>query len=175
MDMIGLLTIFRWDSRSLKDAYYTTGIGTSIVDKVECVSEREIRIMFAQPQRGVSPKPPDIVVQIVFDDVIKIFSGPNNDQVKLLYRISNSLKEPVQRAAINADGVRFRVKPNLESDIWLLFNEGYGVEVLGRSAEKEKIGNIEAYWYEVRYDRIFDGWVFGAYLDFRGPKNDALN
>jgi hypothetical protein len=176
MNMIGLLAMFRWDPRNLKEEYYALSEGEKqIVDKVEWVSEREIRIMFAKPQRGTSPKPPDIVVQIVFDDVIKVFSGPNNDQVKLLYRILNFLKKPVQRAVINADGVRFRVKPNLESDIWLVLNEDYGVDVLGRSAEKQKIGNLEAYWYEVRYDGIFDGWVFGAYLDFQGPKNNALN
>jgi hypothetical protein len=143
-----------------------------IVDKVEWVSERKLRIMFAQPRRDSPYKPPDIVVQIIFDDVIKVLSGPNNDQVKLLYRISSFLKEPVQRAFINADGVRFRVKPNVESDIWLLFDEGYRVEVLGWSAGKEKIGNVEAYWYEVRcYIEGFkiDGWVFGSYLDLEDP------
>jgi hypothetical protein len=139
-----------------------------IVDKVEWISDRETRIMFAQPRSGSAYKPPDIVVQIVFDDVIKILSGPKNDKIKTLYRILDHSKKPVQIGVINTDGIGFHVKPNLESDVWLLLNEYYEVEVLGRSAEKEKIGKREAYWYEVRFtsDYTIDGWVFGAYLDF---------
>jgi hypothetical protein len=164
-----------WRSaKDMTERYFDTE--ECIVDKVEWISERKLRIMFAHPRSNSSYKPPDIVVQIIFDDVIKILSGPNNEKAQLFYRVSNHSKEPIQRAVINADGVGFRVKPSLESNIWLLLNEDHEVEILGRSSEKQKIGNVEAYWYEVRYtaDFLIDGWVFGTYLDFRGPKNSAL-
>ena len=66
---------------------------------------------------------------------------------------------------INDTRVRLRSKPNLNSEVLGFFNRGDKLKVVDWSNEKQKIGEMEAYWYKVESKNYPDGWVYGKYLD----------
>jgi len=77
--------------------------------------------------------------------------------------------EPLQYGVINDTRVRLRTKPNLECDVFGFLNTGDEVAILDKTTEKQKIDNMEDYWYKVRFksfpDGFPDGWVYGAFID----------
>jgi hypothetical protein len=169
LNMSSSMGMFRWNEQERKEEYYELEGNRCIVEKVEWMSDRDMVIKFVQPRNDFQFKPADMIIHVVADNIIKVLSGPYSNTSKTFYRLSNLLKKPVQTGVINAGGVRFRVRPDLQSDVLMLREGNFKVEVIGRSAEKEKIGDIEAYWYEVRHEYVIDGWVFGAYLELDGP------
>ena len=66
---------------------------------------------------------------------------------------------------INDTRVRLRSKPNLNSEVLGFFNRGDKLKVVDWSNEKQKIGEMEAYWYKVESENSPDGWVYGKYVD----------
>lgn len=81
------------------------------------------------------------------------------------YRLSgqNVMSQP---ANINDNRVRIRVQPNLQSDTWGFLNKGEKVTVIDKSKEKQKIGDMENFWYKVDAQGYPDGWVYGEYITF---------
>jgi len=81
------------------------------------------------------------------------------------YRLSgeNSMSKA---ASINDDRVRIRVQPSLDCDTWGFLNKGEKVTVIDTSKDKQKIGNMENYWYKVDAQGYPDGWVYGEYITF---------
>jgi hypothetical protein len=86
-------------------------------------------------------------------------------------------KEKISQAKgiINSTGVRLRTEPEITSEIIFNLDDRESIEIIGISERKQKIAEIEDYWYEVRikYKKIFgderdydiEGWIFGAYID----------
>jgi hypothetical protein len=161
---------FVWNRREMREEYGDIEAHRLyFVNKVEWISENEAKIMFIHHINNSQSEQVRMIIQVVSDDVINIFSDSHRDKPRVLHRITNWQKKPVQTGLINMNGVRMYVKPDVQSDAWLVFNEYCKVEVIGRSIEKQTIGGVEAYWYEVRWDYEIDGWVFGAYLDLEDP------
>jgi hypothetical protein len=74
--------------------------------------------------------------------------------------------QKLQFGRINSDNVRYRSSPNIGDNIRGSFDTGERCEILDKTATKQKIGDMEAYWYKVRIgDGNWYGWVYGAYLD----------
>jgi hypothetical protein len=169
LNMAASMGMFRWNEQEKKEEYYELEGNRCIVDTVEWMSDRDLVIKFVQPRNDFQFKPANMIIHVVADNIIKVLSGPYSNESKTFYRLSNLLKKPVQTGVINTGGVRLRVRPDVQSDVLLLCRENLKFEVIGRSAAKEKIGEVEAYWYEVRWDYVIDGWVFGAYLDLEDP------
>lgn len=74
---------------------------------------------------------------------------------------------------VNAAEVRVRENPNLQAFVYGKLGKGDVVEVLDRSGIKEKIGNVEDWWYEVRRKPDgLKGWTYGAYVDLAEKQGD---
>lgn len=69
---------------------------------------------------------------------------------------------------VNDSNVRVRAEPNLNSEILYKVHRGYFVNILEKSEHKEKIGDMEAYWYKIRKLPMGEGWMYGYYLDIGG-------
>lgn len=67
--------------------------------------------------------------------------------------------------AVNDDRVRIREEPNLTGKTLGHLNRKNKVRVIEHSDNKEKIENMESYWYRVQTDGGLTGWVYGAYID----------
>ena len=119
-----------------------------------------------------------ITFRIISEKIIQVINHPYNSKIEFLYRICNIEKPVLGVGNINENGVRFRDKPELTSGFFYLLNKNEHVEIIGRSKEKQKIGEMEDYWYEVsicdgtrnknsieRGLFFLDGWVFGAYIN----------
>ncbi len=88
----------------------------------------------------------------------------NNQNQKI--EIGNeSIKDKNHIAIINDTNVRLRTEPNLESETITLLNSGEELIVLDQSAEKQKIGDMEDYWYKVRASDFGEAWIYGHFLD----------
>jgi len=61
-------------------------------------------------------------------------------------------------------GLPMRSEPSNTSTRIFSFREGDLVKVLGRSAEAEKVGNLEGYWYKVLTEDGVEGYIFDYYL-----------
>jgi len=160
--------IVHWNNAT-KEGFFQTGPERNVIRTIEITGKRVTikypRIEF--PNR-------EIVLEYISRDLFRVISSVYNGDPNLdyLFRISDFAKKTQAKGRINDYGVRFRNKPELTSDVWLHFDFGEEVDILDISAEKQTIGELEAYWYEVRLnypdtlgDGSLDGWVFGAYLD----------
>ncbi|AEE17399.1 SH3 domain-containing protein [Treponema brennaborense] len=85
----------------------------------------------------------------------------------LYYRLSGPAKIPQNYALLNDTRVRLRTKPNLQSDTWGFLNTGDKVRIKDKTADKQKIANMNDYWYKVETDGYPDGWIYGAFLDIK--------
>lgn len=59
-----------------------------------------------------------------------------------------------------------------------ILNPGEKVEVLSRTEKKSKIGNVEEYWYYVKTESGYTGWIFGGFLTdqvFQNPVGETRN
>jgi hypothetical protein len=82
------------------------------------------------------------------------------DEMGLLFRPTTGVA--------NASGVRVRQNANLEAQTLGMLDRGDAVEVVDRSGVKEKIGELEDWWYRVKGVRDgLEGWAYGAYLDLK--------
>jgi len=160
--------IILWDNTA-KTGIFQTGTEQNAIKSVEFIGKRVILKYFPNYGRGRTEL--ELVLEYVSRDSFRIISSPYHSKPDYLIRIGDFSKKPQAKGRINNYGVRFRNRPELTSDVWFHFDFGEGVEIIGISEEKQTIGDLEAYWYEVRMlkDEItgggLDGWVFGAYLD----------
>jgi uncharacterized protein YgiM (DUF1202 family) len=69
---------------------------------------------------------------------------------------------------INDNRVRLRSEAGLSGEIRGHLNRGDKVKVIDRNDEKQKIGNMEDYWYLVKTENGQEGWAYGAYIDIEG-------
>ena len=86
----------------------------------------------------------------------------------MIFIISNIFSAEYKWISAEA-GLRFRSEPNLKSDTLSLIPYNSQVEIISGSKNKEKIGNIEDYWYNILWNSQ-KGWVFGGFLS-NNPKN----
>jgi len=166
--------IIRWD-KAAKKGLFLTGPEWNTIQSVVIVGKK-VAIKYIHNDRGEGR---EIVLEYISRDLFRIISSPYNGYKPstaagrdYLCRISDFTKKPLIKGKINDYGVRFRNRPDLTSGVWFNFDFGEELEIIGISVEKQTIGELEAYWYEVRLsfpgiigDGGLDGWVFGAYLD----------
>jgi len=77
-----------------------------------------------------------------------------------------------QWGVVNAEHLRLRKQPSVDSAAIFTLWRGYEVEILDRSPATESVGEIRDYWYDVNYGGL-RGWVFGYYLDLYDSKSQA--
>lgn len=69
---------------------------------------------------------------------------------------------PAQARITIASGVRVRSAPQTSAEELIKLKFGAVVEELEQSAQKEKINQVEDYWYRVKLKDGKEGWVFGG-------------
>jgi len=166
--------IIFWD-KTTKEGVFQRGREWNSIQTVEIVGKKATIKFFDRGRDSEN----EIVLEYVSRNLLCIISNLHKDDdpatagaCDYLCRVSDFDRLPKAKARINNNRVNLRNKPELSSDVWFTMDLGEEVGILGISAEKQAIGELEAYWYEVRVklDGILsggglDGWVFGAYLD----------
>jgi len=161
--------IIRWN-KTAKEGVFCRGVEQDTILSVEAVGKR-VTIKYSYGDRGEER---EIVLEYVSRDLFRIISSINFFSSYYLCRVGDFAKKPKAKGVINNYGARLRNKPELGSGAWFYLDFEEEVEILGISEEKQTIGELEAYWYEVRINisepffkgnDVLDGWVFGAYLD----------
>jgi hypothetical protein len=73
---------------------------------------------------------------------------------------------------INDDNVHIRKAPSLDGKLLTYGNNrtffldsGDDVDIIDKTDEKMRIGNMNSPWYKVRTFQMYEGWVYGAYVD----------
>jgi hypothetical protein len=160
-----------WDETK-KEGVFLTGMVGHHIQRMEILDD-EIKMVYG-------PGKQEIIFKVVSHDVLQIMIHPYNQKYDYLYRIFDPAKPPIQWGTINDNWVRFRNKPELSSGVWYYLDFEERVEIIGRSEEKQKVGEMEEYWYEVcissegssgerdglaRGGFFLSGWVYGAYID----------
>lgn len=91
----------------------------------------------------------------------------NNSYVGNFYEseliIENELY-PTSCKAIVVDNLNIRSEPSLKGNIIGIIRKGDEVTLYGNMGIKEKIDNIESYWYKIKFDDKIEGWIFGGYV-----------
>jgi hypothetical protein len=68
-------------------------------------------------------------------------------------------------ADVNDDRVRVRSGPGLDSNTLGYVNRGDMVKIYERGEKKQRIENMNAYWYRIKTAEDQEGWVYGAFLE----------
>ena len=95
-------------------------------------------------------------------------TSPNNNQITYEYS-----QERYYYAVVNANGLRIREQPSLDSNIIGQLNQGMSVNILGRSLYIMFLDGNHSYWYKINYDNI-EGWVYGTYIDLNDIQSAPL-
>jgi len=165
--------IIFWDDTA-KKGVFQTGSQVNVLCNIEVIGKngKKMIIKFTYDFLKETTYEEEIVLEYVSRDSFRILSSPYLSNPDYLYRIGDFAKKPQAKGITNDYGVRFRNRPELSSGVWFNLDFGEELEIIGMSAEKQIIGELESYWYEVRLnfpgiigDGCLDGWVFGAYLD----------
>jgi hypothetical protein len=78
------------------------------------------------------------------------------------------------KAIVNANKVRIREKPSINSNILSVVNKGDVIFILDRSDRAEIIDAMDEYWFKVKFENI-SGWIYGYYItSFSGYKNKTI-
>jgi len=79
----------------------------------------------------------------------------------------------VSIGTINDNNVRLRSALGTDAKSMIIgkANNGDKVQVLARSWTKDKIGNMEAYWYIVQLADGKRGWMYGFFVDVADPES----
>jgi hypothetical protein len=84
--------------------------------------------------------------------------------------IPNGVLNTGDSAHVTGDYVRVRSGPTLEYRILGKVNSGTSVSILERSAEAEKIGDMDNYWYRIKIKETgLEGWMYGSFLQRDTP------
>ena len=161
-----------WNDKKQEGAFIN-GMDTQKIKNVE-IKDNEIIMNYSYFEDSRFDN--QIVIQVISHEVIKIVSHPyDGANYDLMYRIYDPKKPTLVKGIINNNRVRFRNKPEASSGVFYYLDKGEIVFILGLSENKEKIGEMEEYWYEIcigsgdRNDIALGGfylmgWVYGAYI-----------
>lgn len=72
-----------------------------------------------------------------------------------------------RRGVLNASRVRVRAYPTLEAEVRGHLEAGDPVEVLERSGRRERIGEMNDFWYRIRREDGLTGWSYGHFIDLQ--------
>jgi len=168
---------FEWDEKT-KNGFFIEGTERGNIIKADVLGNR-VTIIYKMGYKNNDSK---IVLEFVSRNLIKVISSPYYSNPNYLSRICDYAKTAKAAGKINNTGVRLRTEPSLKGKIWFNLDLNENVEILGISEEKQIIGDMKAFWYEVRINHYktglndlhgrLDGWVFGAYIDV--DNRDAL-
>ncbi len=98
--------------------------------------------------------------------------GKHNESASIKLPPTPILTPQNQWGVVNAEHLRLRKDPTVDSTAIFTLWRGYEVEILDRSETVESVGNIKDYWYYINYGGL-RGWVFGYYLDLYDSKSQA--
>jgi hypothetical protein len=80
-----------------------------------------------------------------------------------------ALSADPQRGILNDSGVRMRSSPGLDGPAVGKLERGTAVHLLGRSASRQQIDGMTAYWLKVSLEGGQEGWVYGWFIDCPDP------
>ena len=69
------------------------------------------------------------------------------------------------RGVLNDSRVRVRAFPTLSAPTLGYLDAGERVEILERSGRRQRIGEMNAYWYRVENEEGLAGWSYGHFID----------
>lgn len=80
-----------------------------------------------------------------------------------------------ETAKVLSNSLKVRMGPNTMSSEIGRLSANTEVRLVSRSVDKVKIGQTEAYWYQIKTSDGLKGWVYGAYLSINpeAEKNQA--
>lgn len=73
---------------------------------------------------------------------------------------------------INDSDVRFRTHPSVDSEIFRKLNKDEQVELISKTAVKERIDTMDSYWYQVKSTKNEIGWVYGHFLTLQEKRSN---
>ena len=167
-----------WD-KDKNEGLFLFGMEPHKIKNIEILNE-EVKMTYGYQDE-------EIIFKIISNSVIQVIKHPYYSKIDILYRVCDIEKPFIGTGKINENSVRLRNSPELRSGVFLLINKNEFVFIIGRSNKKQKIGELEDYWYEVSYGYdsknrskesieggllFIDGWIFGAFLDIE--KKDEL-
>lgn len=95
--------------------------------------------------------------------------------VLFLEMIAGQAESDAPMRIITASNVRVRQEPKASAQEVAKVLLGVLVQELGRTPQKEVIGTVEDYWYQIGIPDVGQGWVFGGFtLPYDEARRDAL-
>jgi hypothetical protein len=82
--------------------------------------------------------------------------------------LPNDFNKPNQhtlRGVIRTNSVNLRKEPLLNSSVITNLTKGEIVEIIEKTDKKQKINNMNDYWYHLKVDDNKSGWIYGYFLD----------
>lgn len=154
--------------------FFDPGLGEFSIKNIKQISDSSYSFMIFRYLDENMPETlweRNVIIYFITEDscLINIDSAEETGSISKTnttwYRLSgqNVMSQP---AYINDSRVRIRVQPNLQSDTWGFLNKGEKVTVIDKSKDKQKIGDMENFWYKVDVSYYPDGWVYGEYITF---------
>jgi len=106
--------------------------------------------------------------------VAVLYANPENDGTWSPENEKNKIVvfALVYDGTINDSRVRLRTEPNLNSATLEYLNTGDTVKIIDRSEEKQKIDDMDAYWFQVETEDNETGWVYGWFVDVEGSHQE---
>jgi hypothetical protein len=118
-------------------------------------------------KRGVKAATSLVTREIAFcdDEKVHVAVRPSLPQCVRPKQYDIFARAVLPNDQMNDSRVRLRESPDLQAAVLTLLSKGDKADVLDRSAEKQKIENMDSYWCEVRSPSGIVGWVYGAYIN----------
>jgi hypothetical protein len=167
---------FWWDKQK-QTGFFRNGIWLDTLKSIKKFPDGRISMKIVHPFSDGEFLEYEIVIRIISYNTLEVISHPFPNKHDFLTRVFDSSKTEIARGTVNNERVRLRNNPDLKSGVWFYLNSGESIGIFGRTRRKERIGELEDYWYEVyvgdgelgdfekNVSLFWSGWVFGAYLD----------
>lgn len=142
-------------------SYGVVGLQGFRIKCVEQITDEEVTLHITHNGSDIGK----VYITICDEDLIYTDDDVYTNNDEYWYRIADKTKTIINYGKINDTRVRLRTKPNLDCDTWAFLNTGDEVTIIDKSKEKQKIGDMEDYWYQVETQQFPDGWVYGAFIN----------
>lgn len=117
------------------------------------------------------------------NEELKNYPDQNNPSIRLMHLLNEAMTTfrfkdrpnipDSNLGTVNDNRVRVRTEYNLNSETIGHVNTGEEVIVMERSPEKQKIGDMDDYWYRILSKSSYiKGWMYGVFLDLDAKEID---
>lgn len=117
-----------------------------------------------------------VYIVLITGILLTLTGCPREDQVrKIILPPTPAFVNRQKWGVITAPHLRLRQDPKVDAKLVTTFWNPAKIvlEILSQTTVKERIDDLEGYWYQVTYDGL-TGWVFGGYLEIVESKEEAL-